>query len=1020
MKKLNHALACGCSVISLALAFSTPAFAQATIAPPPPVPSESPTSSGVRPATAGDRAPEQSSDAVEAAQTAAPAAAAQTNAPTDAIVITGTSIRGVAPVGSNLISVGRQAIEQTGVQTVQQILKTVPAVVGLGSAGQGAFGSADASGTNAPTIHGLGASASNSTLIIIDGHRFPLAGVNHALADPNIIPPNAIERVEVLPDGASSVYGSDAVAGVINFITRRRFNGVEVSGQVGFAKNYRTQQGGIVAGRTWDSGWLLGAYNYSHRSALAYRSRSYLDAFNADEAQAAGIDLSSVTAQNRANLGSFNCDPATIQIGSTVYRSDGTTYGNPVSNAQANAFCDVNQYSDLLPDEKRNNFLLKGEQQVGDSLTVGVDFVYSNLTDYTRTSRASGGTAVQTTVYGPGSTPPAGASINPFFVTVPGTTATSYTVRFSGDQLLGPGAYNRAGEKIWYVYPHAEYKFSENWRASAGLVIGESDSISRDVGRLCTSCAVLALNGGPVSLPSGQSVTASPLTAANALDVWRLGGANLTSATIRQALTDSTVDQDTKQGFEQFRAQVNGDVLQLPAGMLKLAVGGEYMHYTIGQTRTGPNGLGRASTNSTYLHLDYKRNTKSAFAEVYIPVINADMHVPGVYSLDLNLAGRYDKYSDFGSTKNPKIGANWEVVRGVRLRGSWAKSFVAPALTSYGADSLGTTAETNVANGPTNLAVPIATYPSVTSIPGVVCNTTTCTIGTAAIRGLQLNGGNAALQPQKGRTWSLGGDILPSLLHGLRLSATWWHNEIKGGITAPQAAFAVLGDPSRLTLFPGGVTGSSPALQALLAGRPIATTITGTYYYVYSFQQGNVLNLTAEGIDGEAYYRHNTRWGGVDVDLSVSYKTKFDQSFGSGPKFSVLNTTGFNTTFPSIKLDLRGNVGVDVGPVRGVLYVNHTGKYKNWSGNAINPVVITGGVPSGGDPVKAFTTFDGHIDFKLPGDRLTFLPKATIYLDVVNIGNKKPPFYNNTNGGYDPFSGNPLGRVVSVGLRSRW
>src|SRR5205085_3273552 len=165
--KLAQALKFGASGASLAFVLAMPAYGQATIAPPPPVPNASPTSSQVRPATASDKAPEQSSNAAVAAQTAAPGAAAQTNAPNEAIVVTGTSIRGVAPVGSNLISVGREAIEQTGVQTVQQILKTVPAVVGLNSAGQGAFGSADASGTNAPTIHGLGASASNSTLIKI-------------------------------------------------------------------------------------------------------------------------------------------------------------------------------------------------------------------------------------------------------------------------------------------------------------------------------------------------------------------------------------------------------------------------------------------------------------------------------------------------------------------------------------------------------------------------------------------------------------------------------------------------------------------------------------------------------------------------------------------------------------------------------------------------------------------------------------------------------------------------------------
>src|SRR3954469_7176354 len=144
------------------------------------------------------------------------------------VVVTGSSIRGAPPVGSNLVAVGQAEIQKTGAQTVQQVLRSVPSVVGRQAVGQGSFGSADGAGTNAPTIHGLGASASNSTLILIDGHRFPLSGINHALADPNILAPLALERVEVLADGASSVYGSDAVAGVVNFITRRNFDGVEV------------------------------------------------------------------------------------------------------------------------------------------------------------------------------------------------------------------------------------------------------------------------------------------------------------------------------------------------------------------------------------------------------------------------------------------------------------------------------------------------------------------------------------------------------------------------------------------------------------------------------------------------------------------------------------------------------------------------------------------------------------------------------------------------------------------------
>ena len=203
-------------------------------------------------------------------------AAAQTANKADAeIVVTGSSIKGVAPVGSNLTTVSRADLESTGAQTVQQVLKSVPAVVGIQSPGQGAFGSADGSGTNAPTIHGLGASASNSTLILMNGHRIPTSGINHVLADPNIIAPIALERVEVLADGASSVYGSDAVAGVINFITRKKVNGFEANAQKGFGSGYKTLTAGLLWGQTYDTGSVLVAYNYSNRSNLSSASRSY-------------------------------------------------------------------------------------------------------------------------------------------------------------------------------------------------------------------------------------------------------------------------------------------------------------------------------------------------------------------------------------------------------------------------------------------------------------------------------------------------------------------------------------------------------------------------------------------------------------------------------------------------------------------------------------------------------------------------------------------------------------------------
>jgi iron complex outermembrane receptor protein len=971
--------------------------------------------------------------AAEAAAAADKAAEAADEQPE--IVVTGSSIKGVAPVGSNLISLSAEAIEKTNAQSVQQILRSIPAVVGLGAVGQGSFNSASQSGTNAPTIHGLGASASNSTLNIVDGHRIPLSGVNHSLGDPNMVPVTMIERVEVLAEGASSIYGSDAVAGVINFITRRKFDGIQTSAQLGFGDSYRTYQAGFVAGTSWDRGWVTIGYNYSDRSRLRVADRPFMFADHRQDAINAGLDLSTATAQNRANLASFNCDPASVQPGGTtsIFRYDTAsgTYGNPVSNAQANAFCDTTQVGDQITQERRHNVMLKAEREVNDRLTVAADILYSNRKNDQRVSRAqtgTGGGAVLATVFGPGSTPAGGAGqINPFYVAMPGQTSTSQQVRFSADALFGPGARIESGEEHFFVTPHFEYKLSDSWSATGSALVGVSNSFLRDTGRLNQSAALLALNGTTnqggslttISVPAtGLIVTQLPLTTANALDVWNLGAANRTSAAVRARLTDTTTFRLTRQGIQNYRLQLSGDLFQLPGGTAKLAFGGEYIAYTIRQNVSQPLGTGPSSQGSSTINLDYRRNVKAAYAELLLPIVSPDQAIPFIYKFDVNLAGRVDDYSDFGSTSNPKIAVNWEPTRGVRVRGNWSKSFVAPALTSFGADGQGTTAETSIAGGPTNLAVPIAAYPGVTSIPGVSCTSTTCTIGTPAIQGLQINGGNNQLVPQRGTSWSLGIDLTPAFAPGLRLSATFWSNQFTGGVTAPVAGSAVniTGLQSLLQVFPTGATATQ--IAAIVGNRPLTTSIPGTVYYVYDFRQRNVLNLKVQGIDADALYSHDTSWGSFSLGAAMSLKTKFDQNFGGGPTFSVLNTTGFNGTFPSIRLDLRADAGVTIGDFAANLFINHTGSYRNWSASAVNPVVSVNGVPTGagGDPVKAYTTVDAHLSYDLPE---SWLKDGEVFLDVQNMFNKRPPFYNSTQG-YDTFAGNPILRVVSVGVRTRF
>jgi iron complex outermembrane receptor protein len=935
-------------------------------------------------------------------------AAAANDTEVTEVIVTGSSIRGAPPVGSNLVSVGQAEIQKTGAQTVQQVLRSVPSVVGMQAVGQGSFGSADGAGTNAPTIHGLGASASNSTLILIDGHRFPLSGINHALADPNILAPLALERVEVLADGASSVYGSDAVAGVVNFITRRNFDGVEVRAQAGFADGYHSWGAGGVAGKTWDTGSALVALGWSDRDGLLAYKRSY-------------------TARNRlarggSNLASFFCSPATIQVGSgNIIQSPYTSAGVP--NAAANAPCDYSGVIDLIPSERRYTTMVKVTQEVGDRLTLSGDAVYSDRNNVNRDSRGT----VQATIFGPGATQT--TQINPFYQAPAGSTATAESVRWDANELLGPGAHTNSGEETGFLNGSAEYKVTDNWRVTAGGTVGFSNSFSDAIGGLCSSCALLALNGttngaGSLTAPSIPGTTTivlgTPLTAANALDVFRSGAANRTSAAVLSRLTDSESVARARQTIVDLTLKADGTLFQAPGGDVKVAAGVEYIKYTLEQNVTRPNNTGPATTGSSFLHLDYDRNVKSAYVEVLIPVVSPEMDVPFVRSFDVNLAGRYDDYNDFGTTKNPRIAANWGVVEGLKIRANYAESFVAPAFTSRGADAAGTTAETSISGGPT-VTVPTANYPTmIGGVPGCNPGAVTCTLG-GGVAGLQVNGGNAALKPEEGKTWSIGADWQPAFVPGLRLSLTYWHNKLTGAITAPQAAFAVnaAGLNSLLTIYPGGA--SAAQIAAVVGNKPLTVSIPSQVFYVYNFQQRNALNLEVEGIDASIDYGFDTGYGRFSISGIASYETKFDQQVGTGGGvFSVKNTTGFNTTFPSIKLNSR--VELDWDSTFGLsanLAWNHTGAYRNWSGTTVTPLTRNAqGVPTGGgDRVKAGNFFDLHVAYDVPGDGLT--QDLQVFVDVNNLFDKDPPFYNSNNG-YDTFSGNPIGRLTTIGVRKKW
>lgn len=950
------------------------------------------------------------------------------------IVVTGTSIKGVAPIGSNLVTVGVEDLEKTQAINLSTLVNTIPALSTNGSLAQGE----NLWSFYSPQIHQLGGSSSNTTLVVIDGMRSPGGGAQFNQTDPNIIPTSAMQRVDVLADGASSIYGSDAVAGVVNFVTRRTFNGAQVNTSYGFADSYDNFDLNGIWGTTWDTGGVYVATQYSTASQLFVKDRDW-------------ASKGDYRPQGGSNTNTFTCDPATIRVTgvssgtapSGIFLSpDATT---PVANnAAVNGNCNTSIYNSLIPSQTRLNGVLRVVNDFTPNLSVSASLLYNR--NETKTDSGPG-QLNNTTVFGPGAG--VAGQQNPFF-TAPAGAPNATTEIISWLAVREDGQYGRTESQQDVVYANLilDYTINDKWSVTFADSIGWNRSSLDDFNRFCSACATLALNGTTQSSGSttassiaGQNVVALqlPLTTSNALDVWNTGSANRTNALVWRSLYTNNTQNNNYNTFNQARAVLQGELFDLPAGPLRVAAGGEDMWLEQQQKLSGANNTGYTSTGSGYRVYNYDRDIVSAFAEVAVPVIAPEMSFPLMRKVDLSLAVRYDDFSDVGETTNPKYGINWELVEGLRIRGNYAESFVAPPMAVIGDPSQGylySSGSVGVPN-PSTLNVPVALYPQVVQVPGAVeantnnpctSSSVTCTIGqngTAMRR--QLGGGMSNMGPQFGESYSYGVDFNPTWLPGLRSSATFFHNKFTGGVNSPSTSSITASGSNLLTICPSGCTEAQILEFANVAnGATISGSIPTSVYYMIDQSARNWLNLTIEGLDGQFDYRFdlgervNARFGSA-----ATYFTKFDQNFGTNPKFSVLNTSGFNGVFSSIQFKARSYVGFDLGKLSADLYWNYIGSYKNWSGNTVKPLTrdANGNPNGGGDTVDASNTFDVHLSYRLSLGK-TF-DDVSLALDVRNVADKDPPFFNgNQSGfmggawGYDNYTSNPIGRQVTVALRT--
>ncbi|MEN7535590.1 TonB-dependent receptor plug domain-containing protein [Aurantiacibacter flavus] len=545
----------------------------------------------------------------------------------EVIVVTGSRIRGAQPVGSNVSTLGRQQIEDSASVTVDRILQELPQVFDLGVSENSRAQSGGAGNivyNNSVNLRGLGPS---STLVLLDGHR---VANNGRATNPSVIPSLGVERIEVIADGASAIYGSDAVAGVINIIPRRSLDGVEMSARYGTSDDgaFEEWRAGLAVGQTWATGQVMVAYDHVYRSNLSGDDRDF---FAADQRPYGGPDFRSM-----------QCSRGTIIADGTTYAipNGGLTSADQLVAGTAN-LCNEQLGQDLFPEQEYDAANATFTQEVTDWLTISADGFYSMRKFVRQPSFES------TTITVP--------STNAFFVRPPGFTGDSYELatNFVG---VFPRNTQTGSAETWGITPKVEVELFSDWEFTALYNYGRTYDDSYQYGGISNS----ALNA---ALASSDPATA--------LDPYSLGR---TSPATIAGIQNQQFIAPTYTRFTGYEAHLSGTLVELPGGALQLATGYE------GQEFSAMGGGGFGVVGTPFTLSGYDRRVDSFYGEVIIPVFGAGNATPGFERLTLSAALRYDEYSDVGGTTNPKFGLTWEPVDGFTLRGSYGTSFRAPEL----------------------------------------------------------------------------------------------------------------------------------------------------------------------------------------------------------------------------------------------------------------------------------------------------------------------------------------------------
>jgi len=794
----------------------------------------------------------------------------------------GSDFESPAPV----ITVDRDSIEKSGYSNLQQLMEKIPAN------GAGAFSTrgnnqdSTANGAASISLRGLGADA---TLVLVNGRRVAISSfaenITTNFVDINSIPVAAIERVEVLKDGSSAVYGSDAVAGVVNVILRKDFQGFEAN------LGYGSVTDGDYDEQTLSAIWGTGDEDTNVTLIFDYFKNTSL--FNKDRGS---MGSANQTARGGQDFRSSRGYPGFFVV-------DGVETIDPACPAGSNAdpVCvyDFGLWNVLIPKSERSGLMLLAHQAIGGGIEAFTEVAVQHNNSFaqgapTPLDEESGLTVP---VSNPG---------NPF----PGAT----TIEFGRYRTVdaGPRQWDIQTDNLRGVIGLRGQFSGWDWELAFQRARSKSEqSGDRSMGWVRTDFLQQEINAGRYN-PFGA--TQNPRSVIDAI----------TTSLVRRGKSDLTM----------YDAQISGELFSMPAGAVRMAAGAEYREESISDVPDDQFQRGLIFGTEA-VAAAAARDSWAAYVEFAVPLL------PG---LELSLAARYDDYSDFGDTTNPKVALRWAPIESLAFRASWGTGFRAPSLAQVG---LGPSRESQFF---------IDTYG--------------CAAGIAsACRPLDYNilfQGNPNLEAEESETYNVGVAWRPST--SIEVTLDYWDiqqdhkiDEVPFGLV-----YAANCNDQNSTVCQRSAPLPGNALGSLLI-------INNTF--------DNISEQSANGIDLGGYFGFDAGPGRLTLGLSYTRLLKFERV--------ELNADGVNVTrplegeyeYPKDRALVSADWGNDTwGAYGNVVYV---GPFQDMPDANFDGILDYDTVKT--REVGDFTTV--NLQFRYTG-----IDKLKLLLGVDNVFDTMPPF----------------------------